>query len=106
MAGERRLGQDRAAGSKARTAMPQIVSPDPPAVSFEQDRIEIDDALAAKLRQGDAAFRLARRPSGKSLSKRDLRHGRSGRRAPGGGDRQVGKRWGGDNEGQSEERRV
>src|SRR3546814_7088993 len=66
MAGERRLGQDRAAGSKARTAMPQIVSPDPPAVSFEQDRIAIDDALAAKLRQGDAAFRLARRPDRKS----------------------------------------
>src|SRR3546814_14806222 len=64
MAGERRLGQDRAAGSKARTAMPQIVSPDPPALSFQQDRISLDDALAATPRQGDAAFRLARRPSG------------------------------------------
>src|SRR3546814_14472042 len=70
--------------------MPQIVSPDPPAVSFEQDRIAIDAALAAKLRQGDAAFRLARRPSGKRLLKRGFRHGRAGRRLAGGGERQDG----------------
>src|SRR3546814_17164952 len=76
LAGERRLGQDRAAGSKARTAMPQIVSPDPPAVSFEQDRIAIDDALAAKLRQGDAAFRLARRPSGQRPRSEERRGGK------------------------------
>src|SRR3546814_18534522 len=50
MAGERRLGQDRAAGSQARPDMPQIVSPAPPAVSFAQDRIAIDDALADRER--------------------------------------------------------
>src|SRR3546814_20075573 len=59
MAGERRLGQDRAAGSKARTAMPPIVSPDPPAVSFDHDRISIGDALAAKIRQGCDEIRRA-----------------------------------------------
>src|SRR3546814_17282738 len=79
MAGERRLGQDREAGSKARTAMRQIVSPDPPAVSFEQDRIAIDEALECQLRKGKAAFRRARVPSGTRIFKRRLPPGRGGR---------------------------